>query len=85
MIAWVDLEAPDVGERIDEVGDKSVVSGESGRGPRTRRTRTGWQETTFAGAFRAVASRGHVVELLVKTAHLPHVPQIAHENDGCED
>ena len=29
-----------------------------------------------------VLKRGHVVELLVKTPHLPHVPQIAGENES---
>ena len=32
--------------------------------------------------IRTVVSRGYIVELLVKTPHLPHIPAIARENDG---
>ena len=51
VIAWVDLEAPDVGDRIDELATSPWFRA-FGPGPRIRPTRPGWQETTFAGEFR---------------------------------
>ena len=81
VIAWVDLEAPDVGERIDELATSPWFRGI--RAGAEDQADTAWlARDDVRRGIQTVASRGHVVELLVKTPHLPHVPQIARENEG---
>ena len=81
VIAWVDLEAPDVGERVDELATSSWFRGI--RAGAEDQVDPAWlARDDVRRGIQTVASRGHVVELLVKTPHLPHVPQIARENDG---
>lgn len=81
VIAWVDLQAPDVGDRIDELATS----------PWFRGIRAGAEDQADADwlarddvrrGISTVLKRGHVVELLVKTPHLPHVLRIASENEG---
>ena len=81
VIAWVDLEAPDVGDRIDELATNPWFRGI--RAGAEDQPDPAWlARDDVRRGIKAVASRGHVVELLVKTPHLPHVPQIARENEG---
>ena len=83
VIAWVDLTAQDVGERIDELAVSPWFRGI--RAGAEDQADSAWlaREDVRRG-ISTVLSRGHVVELLVKTPHLPHVPQIARENEGAK-
>ncbi len=81
VIAWVDVEAPDVGERIDALAENPWFRGI--RAGAEDQADTAWlARADVRRGIRAVTERGHVVELLVKTPHLPHVPTIARENEG---
>jgi len=81
VIAWVDLQAPDVGDRIDELATSPWFRGV--RAGAEDQADTDWlARDEVRRGISTVLKRGHVVELLVKTPHLLHVPQIAEENEG---
>jgi len=81
VIAWVDLQAPDVGDRIDALATspwfRGIRAGAEDQGDADWLAR----DEVRRGSS-TVLKRGHVVELLVKTPHLPNVPQIAGENES---
>ena len=82
VIAWVDLEADDVGDKIDELAESPWFRGIRA-GAEDHPENDAWLALdTVRRGIRTVLERGHVVELLVKSAHLPCVPQIARENEG---
>lgn len=82
VIAWVDLEADDVGEKIDVLAENPWFRGIRA-GAEDHPENDAWLALdTVRRGVRTVLERGHVVELLVKTPHLPHVPKIAQENEG---
>ena len=81
VIAWLDLEAPGVGDKVDELATSPWFRGI--RAGAEDQADTAWlARDNVRRGISTVLGRGHVVELLVKTPHLPHVPQIARENDG---
>ena len=81
VIAWVDLQAPDVGDRIDELATSPWFRGV--RAGAEDQADTDWlARDEVRRGVSTVLQRGHVVELLVKTPHLTHVPRIAGENEG---
>lgn len=82
VIAWVDLEAPDVGDQIDALAASPWFRGIRA-GAEDHHENEAWLSLeTVRQGIQTVTERGHVVELLVKTPHLPYVPQIAEENEG---
>lgn len=81
VIANLDLTASDLEAKLDELSLNPWFKG-------IRAGAENMPETDWLGrddvrrGIRTVISRGHIVELLVRTPHLPHIPAIARENDG---
>ena len=76
------VEADDVGDKIDELAESPWFRGIRA-GAEDHPENDAWLALdAVRRGIRTVLERGHVVELLVKSAHLPCVPQIARENEG---
>lgn len=79
VIGWVDLAAADVGATLDEYRRHRAFRG-------VRATAENVADPTWLArpdvrrGIREVARRGLVLDLLVRTPHLPHVPRLAEEN-----
>ncbi len=83
VIAWVDLADPGVGDQLDRLAENRWYRGV--RAGAEDQSDPAWlTRADVRRGIRAATSRGHIVELLVKTPHLPHVPQIARENEGAK-
>ena len=81
VIANLDLTASDLESKLDELGQSPWFKGI--RAGAENISDTAWlARDDVRRGIRTVISRGHIVELLVRTPHLPHVPAIARENDG---
>ncbi len=81
VIANLDLTASDLESKLDELGQSPWFKGI--RAGAENMSDTAWlARDDVRRGIRTVISRGHIVELLVRTPHLPHVPAIARENDG---
>ena len=81
VIANLDLSASDLESKLDELGQSPWFKGI--RAGAENISDTAWlARDDVRRGIRTVISRGHIVELLVRTPHLPHVPAIARENDG---
>ena len=81
VIAWVDLQAPDVGEQLDRLAENRWYRGV--RAGAEDQPDPDWlvREDVRRG-IREVTRRGHILELLVRTPHLRHAARIARENDS---
>lgn len=79
VIGWVDLAAPDAGATLDEYRRHPAFRG-------VRATAENVPDPAWLArpdvrrGIREVARRGLVLDLLVRTPHLPHVPRLAEEN-----
>ncbi len=81
VIAWVDLAASDVGDKLDALAQNRSYRGV--RAGAEDQPDPDWlARADVRRGIEAVTSRGQVLELLVQTPHLRHVPAIARENDG---
>lgn len=79
VIGWVDLTSPDVGTVLDEYAEHPAFRGV--RATAEDIADPDWlaSEAVRRG-IREVARRGLVLDVLVRTPHLPHVPRLAEEN-----
>ncbi|MDE2990856.1 MAG: amidohydrolase family protein [Chloroflexota bacterium] len=81
VIANLDLTAPNLEARLDVLARSPWFKGL--RAGAENMPDTAWlARDDVRRGIRTVISRGYIVELLVKTPHLPHIPAIARENDG---
>ena len=79
VIGWVDLGAPDVGATLDEYRRHPAFRGV--RATAENVLDPDWlARPEVRRGIREVARRGLVLDLLVRTPHLPHVPRLAEEN-----
>jgi len=81
VIAWVDLQAPDVGDKIDELATSPWFRGV--RAGAEDQADTDWlARDDVRRGISTVLNRGHVVELMEKTPHRPNVRPLAREKVG---
>ena len=81
VIANLDLTASNLEAKLDELAPSPWFKGL--RAGAENMPDTAWlARDDVRRGIRTVISRGYIVELLVKTPHLPHIPAIARENDG---
>lgn len=81
VIANLDLTAPMLEDNLDQLGENPWFKGVRARAENMADNSWLARDDVRQG-IRTVISRGHIVELLVLTPQLPHVPAIASENDG---
>ena len=81
VIANLDLTAANLEAKLDELAESPWFKGL--RAGAENMPDAAWlARDDVRRGIRTVIARGHIVELLVRTPHLPHIPQIARENDG---
>ena len=81
VIANLDLTASDLEAKLDRLASSPWFKGL--RAGAENMPDTAWlARDDVRRGIRTAVSRGYIVELLVKTPHLPHIPAIARENDG---
>jgi L-fuconolactonase len=76
VVGWVDLAAPDVGERLDRLARHPAFRGV--RATAENEPDPDWlARPEVLRGIAAVAERGLTLDLLVRVEHLPHVPRLA--------
>ena len=76
VVGWVDLAAPDVGERLDRLAHHAAFRGV--RATAENEPDPDWLvRPEVVRGIAAVAERGLTLDLLVRVEHLPHVPRLA--------
>ena len=83
VIAWVDLTAPNVGDKLDQLATNRWFRGVRAAGEGEPDPNWLGREDVRRG-IKEVTRRDLCLDLLVRTPNLPHVPTIAKENDSAK-